>query len=262
MTDAWDPTVYERFKAERTQPFLDLMDLVECGSLHAAVDLGCGTGELTVLAADRLGTGTMLGVDNSAAMLAEAAPRTRADVTFEQGEIGAWQAQPGYDLVMANAALQWVPEHEAVLTRWTGALGLGGQIAVQVPTNADHASHWLAAAVAAEPEFATDFPGGAPVDPVAGNVLRPEQYAELFHALGYERQVVRLQVYGHVLPSTESVVDWVSGTMLTRFKKVLPADRYAAFVEEYRRRLVAELGRHTPYVYAFKRILMWGRLPG
>jgi len=260
-TDAWDPAVYDRFKSERTQPFLDLMDLVECGSLHRAVDLGCGTGELTVLAADRLGAGTMVGVDNSAAMLAEAVPRTRADVSFENGDIGGWTGS-GYDLVLANAALQWVPDHAAVLARWTEALAPGGQIAVQVPTNADHPSHWIAAAVAEDPAFAADFPDGPPPDPVADNVLRPEEYAELLHSLGFDRQVVRLQVYGHVLPSTEGVVEWVSGTTLTRVKKVLPDDRYRAFVDEYRRRLVAALGEHEPYFYAFKRILMWGRLAG
>ena len=260
-TDAWDPAVYERFKAERTQPFLDLMDLVECGSLRRAVDLGCGTGELTVLAADRLGTGTMLGVDNSGAMLVEATPRARPDVSFEHGDIAEWSGS-GHDLVLANAALQWVPDHTSVLGRWTQALAPGGQIAVQVPTNADHPSHWMAATVADDPAFAADFPDGPPPDPVAGNVLRPEEYAEMLYSLGFEHQVVRLQVYGHVLPSTDGVVDWVSGTMLTRFKKVLPPDRYAVFVDEYRRRLVETLGRREPYFYAFKRILMWGRLPG
>ena len=68
-----------------------------------------------------------------------------------------------------------------------------------------------------------------------------------------------LQVYGHVLPSTASVVDWMSGTSLTRFRRVLAPERYEEFVAEYRRRLLAELGDHAPYFYAFKRILMWGR---
>ena len=42
MTDAWDPATYDRFKSERTQPFVDLLDLVEPGpsterSISAAV---------------------------------------------------------------------------------------------------------------------------------------------------------------------------------------------------------------------------------
>ena len=259
MTDAWDPTTYERFKSERTQPFVDLIGLVEPAPLHQGVDLGCGSGELTTLAADQLAVASMRGIDNSPAMLAEATPRARPGLAFEHGDIGRWTSDPVHDLVIANAALQWVPDHAEVLARWAGGLAPGGQLAVQVPTNADHPSHWLAAEVATSERFASDFPDGVPADPVAANVLRPEAYAELLHDLGFERQHVRLQVYGHILPSTSSVVDWVSGTSLTRFRRALPPERYEEFVGAYRDRLLAELGDHAPYFYAFKRILMWGR---
>lgn len=259
MTDAWDPTTYDRFKSERTQPFVDLLDLVEPGPVHRGVDLGCGTGELTALAADRLAVASMRGIDNSPAMLADATPRARPGLTFELGDIERWTSDPVHDLVVANASLHWVPDHADVLARWVAGLAPGGQLAVQVPTNADHPSHWLAAEVASGERFAADFPDGAPVDPVAANVLPPEAYAELLHDLGCQHQHVRLQVYGHVLPSTASVVDWMSGTSLTRFRRALPAERYDEFVSEYRDRLLAELGDHAPYFYAFKRILMWGQ---
>jgi hypothetical protein len=32
------------------------------------------------------------------------------------------------------------------------------------------------------------------------------------------------------------------------------------FVDAYRSTLLAEIGDHQPYFYAFKRILMWGRI--
>lgn len=262
MADHWDPALYDRFKAERQQPFHDLLALVEGHGHRRAVDLGCGTGELTALAVDRLATVSMTGIDSSAAMLDEATPRARAGLAFELGDIGAWGDAHGYDLVIANASLQWVPDHPAVFEQWTAALAAGGQLAVQVPANADHPSHRVAAEVASSDEFASDFPDGAPADPVAANVLRPEDYATLFHELGYDRQHVRLQVYGHLLPTSASVVDWVSGTTLTRFRRVLPPGRYAAFVGRYRDRLLDELGDGAPYFYPFKRILLWGRLAG
>ena len=40
----WDPEQYERFAAERAQPFWDLVDLIHRGAIDRAVDLGCGTG--------------------------------------------------------------------------------------------------------------------------------------------------------------------------------------------------------------------------
>ena len=37
--------------------------------------------------------------------------------------------------------------------------------------------------------------------------------------------------------------------------------RYEAFLDRYRARLLEVLGDRSPYFYAFKRILFWGRLP-
>ncbi len=209
----------------------------------------------------------MVGIDDSPAMLADAAPHARAGVRFELGDIGAWggdtsagqQTVDGYDLVLANASLQWVPDHPRVLARWAATLAPHGQLAVQVPTNADHPSHLLAAEVAATEPFASAFDGPPPADQVAANVMVPEDYATLLHELGFAEQVVRLEVYGHVLDSTASVVEWVRGTTLTRFFKRLPAELHEPFVETYRRALLVRLGEHTPYFYPFKRILMWGR---
>jgi trans-aconitate 2-methyltransferase len=130
---------------------------------------------------------------------------------------------------------------------------------VQVPTNADHPSHALAAEVAATEPFASAFDGAPPPDQVAANVLLPEDYATLLHDLGFTDQIVRLQVFGHVLESTAAVVEWVRGTTLTRFFKVLPVEFHEPFVDAYRRALLGRLGERAPYFYPFKRILICGR---
>ena len=57
-------------------------------------------------------------------------------------------------MLVANAALQWVPDHAAVLAHWADHLASGGQIAVQVPANVDHPSHVVADEVAHEVRFA------------------------------------------------------------------------------------------------------------
>ena len=252
----WNPDQYNRFAVEREQPFWDLVALVEAPSVAPAlVDLGCGDGRLTAEVHRHLGAARTIGIDSSAEMLERAREYSSPDVGFEEGDLAAWSGTG--DIVFANASLQWVPDHRGVLTRWRSALRPGGQLAVQVPANNTHASHVVARELAAEWLGET-----APLDPVEANVLAPEDYASLLYELGFERQHVRLQVYAHVLESTASVVEWVKGTSLTRFRPVLPAGRFDEFVAEYRDRLVARLGDHRPYLYPFRRILLWGRLPG
>ena len=70
--DAWDPAQYERFRAERARPFVDLLALVRPRPGMRVVDLGCGTGELTARLHRELAAGETLGIDRSEAMLARA----------------------------------------------------------------------------------------------------------------------------------------------------------------------------------------------
>lgn len=263
MPTDWDPDQYRRFDAERSVPFWDLVDLVETDGdrgLGRMVDLGCGDGDLTAAAADRFGASHLLAIDSSPPMIERARRHAAPNRTYDAGDIFLWTSDGDVDLVFANASLQWVPDHRAVLHRWAAALAPGGQLAVQVPTNGDHASHVVANEVASRQPFLDAFDGDPPPDPAGTNVLRPEEYAELLHRLGFVRQHVRLQVYAHVLASSADVVEWVRGTNLTRFFRRLPPELHEPFVDAYRSALLERIGLHEPYLYAFKRILMWGRL--
>jgi trans-aconitate 2-methyltransferase len=189
-------------------------------------------------------------------MLEKSAAYAGEGLTFELGDIAEWAPSEPVDLVFANAALHWVDDHAALFGRLTSTLAPGGQLAVQVPANHDHPSHLVAERVAAEEPFRTALAGYIRQSPV----LRPELYAELLHHLGYRSQHVRLQVYLHVLPQPDAVVDWVKGTLLTDYRRRLPERTYDEFLARYRARLISEPPDERPYPFAFKRILLWGRL--
>jgi trans-aconitate 2-methyltransferase len=257
----WNPDQYERFADERAQPFRDLAALVDPGPVERVVDLGCGSGQLTAELAGLLAAPDVLGIDTSPAMLQRASAHERVGLRFEQADIGTWHEPDAYDVVFANASLHWVADHEAVLARWRSSLRPAGQLAVQVPANADHPSHLTSVEVASTEPFASAMGGTPPPDPVASNVLTPARYAEVLYDLGFGQQHVRLQVYGHVLESTAEVVEWVKGTSLTRFFAALPDGLHQPFVDAYTESLLARLGTRAPFFYPFKRILMWAHLP-
>lgn len=109
-------------------------------------------------------------------------------MSFSDGDIATWKGE-GFDVVFSNAALHWVPDHEGVLRQWAAALRPHGQLAVQVPANADHPSHTVLR------EVAVQWLGhDAPPDPVERNVLGPAAYAALLHEIGFEQQLVRSQL--------------------------------------------------------------------
>lgn len=254
----WDPRQYERFREERSQPFFDLLALVEPVRGSRVVDLGCGTGELTQVLHERIGAAETLGIDTSPAMLARARERESDGLRFALEDIATFAPGGRFDVVFSNAALQWLPDHERLVPRLARLTAPGGQFAFQVPANADHPSHVIAHGVAREEPFASALGGYTREWPV----LAPERYAELLDRLGFERIHVRLQVYVHRLRSTAEVVEWVRGTLLTDYERRLGPERYAAYLERYRERLLRELGRREPYLYTFKRVLVRGVAPG
>lgn len=256
MGDTWNPEQYHRFRSQRTEPFHDLVDLVEPVPGGRIVDLGCGTGELTAELHRRLGAAETLGIDSSPAMLRQAATLVTDGLHFLEGDLTRLEPDGGWDLVAANASLHWVDDHPGLFARLTGALRPGGQLAVQVPANYRHPSHTVAAEVAREM--------GADPGRVLRPVETPSRYAELLHDLGFVRQHVRLQVYGHALERTDDVVEWVRGTLLTHYERQLGAERFDDFLATYRGRLLAALGDPNgdrAYFYPFERILIWGRRP-
>lgn len=244
----WNAEQYERFKTERKQPFLDLVSLIERRPRMHALDLGCGTGELTRELHDTLGADETLGIDSSETMLLKSGSFGGEMLHFERGDIEAFVTDRPYDLIFSNAALHWVPDHEALLTRLTSFLTKDGQLAIQMPANDSHASHTVAA------EVARSFG----LEPRADFVLPPERYAEILNRLGYCHQHVRLQVYGHLLPTSGDVVEWVRGALLTAYEAQLPPERFEEFLRAYREELAKAIPEQRPYFYTYKRVLLWG----
>jgi trans-aconitate 2-methyltransferase len=257
MDDPWSPARYARFSAERRLPFDDLVALLQPVTGGRVVDLGCGTGELTRELHQRLSARETLGVDSSAAMLEKAAAHAGGGLRFERGDAGAFCAGP-WDLLFSNAALHWVEDHEPLLARLSALLAPGGQLAVQVPCNDHHPSHAVARRVAAEPPFAAALGGWSRESPI----LPAERYAELLFRLGLTPRRVRVEVYGHALGSRDEVVEWVRGTTLTDYQRRLPAELWPAFLARYRTSLGEALPDERPYLYTFRRLLLWGRRPG
>jgi trans-aconitate 2-methyltransferase len=257
VVDTWEPERYGRFAAERAQPFSDLLSLVDPVPGGRVVDLGCGTGELTVQLHRRLQAAETLGLDSSPAMLERSRGLAGDGLRFELGDIAGF-GEGGWDVVFSNAALQWLPDHEQLFRRLVAVLRGGGQLAVQMPANHDHPSHLVAAEVAADEPFRSAVHGYRRESPVQP----PEWYADLLDRLGLSEQHVRLQVYLHRLAARDQVVDWVRGTLLTDYAARMPAELFDAYLAAYRDRLLPRLQDGRPYRYPFKRLLLWGRRPG
>jgi trans-aconitate 2-methyltransferase len=224
----WEPDLYRRYEAERSQPAKDLLARVTLKAPQMLVDLGCGPGNSTELLAERWPEAEILGVDNSEAML-ESARKRLPEARFEAADITAWRPGATPDLIFANASLQWVPNHDTLLPRLFGLLAPGGVLAVQMPDNQAEPTHRLMREIAAQTPFAAEIPESVyrrvPTQPLL-------DYYDLLTARGGQVEVWRT-VYNHPMASPEAIVDWVRGTGLKAFLERLNPDLRPEFLARY-----------------------------
>jgi trans-aconitate 2-methyltransferase len=231
----WDPAQYQRYGDERSRAFLELLLRIDAaradgGDPSSVVDLGCGPGPLTRLLADRWPTATVRGVDSSPDMV-EAAQELAVDgrVEFVVGDIATWQPDRPVDVLVANAALHWVPGHVDLLPRFADALAPGGVLAFQVPDNFTEPSHTLLLDLRTSPRWRETLGEGA--DRTAG-VERPERYLDALVAAGLDADVWQAS-YLHVLPGQDAVLDWVKGTALRPVLSLLDGAEREEFMADY-----------------------------
>jgi trans-aconitate 2-methyltransferase len=249
----WNPDQYHKFQMERSAPFNDLLKLVDVRSHLKAVDLGCGTGELTQRLADSLPESEVLGLDNSPQMLAKANSVKHAGLTFELGDQASLSGS--WDMIFSNAALQWSENHRQLIGHLYERLAPGGQIAIQVPSNHTHISHRLIIETAREEPFQSTLNGFVRIAPV----LAIDEYAQLLFDLGAQEITVFEKVYAHILENSDAVVEWVSGTALIPYFERLGTKK-EVFLNIIHRKFRAAMPG-SPIFYPFKRILFSARKP-
>jgi trans-aconitate 2-methyltransferase len=170
-------------------------------------------------------------------------------VEFTVGDIVGWHSDEPVDVLVSNAALQWVPDHLDLLPGLVDALTPGGWLAFQVPGNFAEPSHTIRRELADEAPYAEHTAGVASPD-----AHDAETYLHALRDLGCEVDAWQT-TYLHVLRGEDPVFTWVSGTGARPTLQASPDELRPAFEEEFRRRLrEAYPERDGAVVLPFRRV--------
>lgn len=241
----WNPSLYLKFADERTRPAAELTARIVQQPVKLAVDLGCGPGNSTALLRAAWPEARIIGVDNSAAMLAQAA-KALPDCEFITADIEDWQPSEPADVIYANASLQWLTEHQTLFPRLVRQLANSGMLAVQMPDNWQEPSHTLMRQVAEELGFPES--GRQPLPSV-------QQYYDMLTNSGCEVDIWRTTYY-HSLESHQAIVDWLQATGLRPYLQDLDEAEKNVFLERY----LTLLQQHYPLQCNGKVLLLFPRL--
>ncbi|MDE2167376.1 MAG: trans-aconitate 2-methyltransferase [Alphaproteobacteria bacterium] len=225
---AWSANQYLKFEDERTRPVRDLLAAVPTREARRVVDLGCGPGNSTALLIARWPGAAVHAIDSSDDMVRAARQRVPR-ATVELADIATWRADGPWDVMLANAVLQWVPDHASLLSRLAAALAPGGSLAIQMPDNLAEPCHRLMERVAHEGPWRAKLAGA--------DIRTRLESADGYYAWLRPR-CARVDIwrttYHHPLAGIDGVVEWFKGSALRPFLAPLAAEDQAAFLRRYR----------------------------
>lgn len=247
----WNPDTYNQFKKERYQPFFDLINHVEEKPDLKILDLGCGTGELTKILAEKFDDSTVLGIDNSTEMLSEAPqhPNLRFELKTIEEQLNQ---NDTFDLIVANASLQWVDDHPTLFDKILSRLNEGGQLAMQMPSQTENILNKMLTELVQEEPFNAALNNWVRRSPV----LPIEEYATLFFNKAAKDMVVYQKVYPIIAQSHDDLYDFISGSALVPYMEKLNEDHKTQLKTEFKKR-IANHFETLPAIYPFKRIILY-----
>ena len=244
VTD-WSAQQYLKFEDERTRPARDLLAQVPLADIRRAIDLGCGPGNSTELLLERYPKAVVSGIDSSQDMLRQARARL-PQTDFTEGDLATWVPEEPVDLLFANAAYQWVPDHRTAMCRVAAKLPPGGVLAVQMPDNTREPSHVAMEVVARRFHITEGARADLPAAGVYYDALKPLcSRVEVWHT-----------IYNHPLAGAAAIAEWFRGSALRPFLDALDPDRAEAFLAAY----IEEIRPHYPVRVDGRVLLRFPRL--
>lgn len=251
----WNPEIYNQFKNIRYQPFFDLIHLISAEHLKKAIDIGCGTGEQTHILSEKFNHTEFLGIDSSAEMLSESGSFQSDRVNFRKMPVEEIiKSEEKWDLIFSNAALQWSDNHDVLFPKLISLLSEKGQFAVQMPIQADNILNQILFQLASEEPYKSQLHNWNRVSPV----LSIDQYTRLMFDAGLKDLNISVRVYPIIADDSEKLFQFISGSALISYIERLGETRKDDFVTEYKKR-IGEHFKRFPAIYAFKRMLLYGK---
>jgi trans-aconitate 2-methyltransferase len=228
---SWSAAQYSKFEEERSHPVKDLLARIPTTTVIHAADLGCGPGNSTELLQRRFPDAVITAIDSSADMI-EAAKRRLPDVRFAIDDIATWQGpREHFDLILANASLQWLPDHAALLPTLLDKLAVGGRLAVQVPDNLEEPVHRLMRKIAVEGTWAEKLAAAVSARSVRHNA---DWYFRTLRDGGASVEIWRTTYYHPLAGGADAIVEWFRGSGLNPFLEPLDSTERSAFLLRYR----------------------------
>lgn len=132
----WNAKAYEDNSSAQQKWARELIPKLKLQGDERVLDIGCAEGKVTIEIAEALPDGSVIGIDNSEAMINLARNRYPEEkypnARFYQEDASYLHFQNEFDVVFSNATLHWIQDHRPVLKGINQSLKSKGRILLQM----------------------------------------------------------------------------------------------------------------------------------
>jgi trans-aconitate 2-methyltransferase len=252
----WDPNQYLKFRNERTQPSIDLVNRIsiETAPEHI-VDIGCGPGNSTQVLLGRWPESMLTGIDSSPAMIEKA----KKNYPLQKWVLSdAMQFDPGieFDLIFSNATIQWISDQATLFERFHKMLSPKGIIAIQIPKFQDMSLGKIIRSVSEKVRWKKATEG-------CSELFTYHDFRYYYDLLSVTMRTVDMWEtdYIHIMASHASILDWTRSTGLKPYLDRIDSENDK---KDFEHDLLDEIVRCYPaqgsgkVLFPFKRLFFIG----
>lgn len=221
----WNAKQYLKFEQERNISIFDLIHRIQTyfkiDSLKDILDLGCGPGNSTKILSSYFKDSSIIGIDNSIDMLNNANNLNINNARFEYCDMQEGLLDLKFDLIFANASLQWIENQEKLFLNVFNNLNDNGIFAVQMPLNEISIFHQKLKELALKYNLNTRI----------FHSLSHNDYYDLLSKYSSDF-IIWDSTYYHILDDLDSVIEWYRGSGLRVYLSQLNKSLHIEFVDK------------------------------
>ncbi|MCL2640366.1 MAG: methyltransferase domain-containing protein [Phycisphaerales bacterium] len=231
----WNPQDYHKHSSQQHHWANQILAHLALKGDEAILDVGCGDGKITAQIAQAAPRGRVVGIDNSAEMIAFAqqtfppdAFATPLNLRFQQADARSLPFINEFDWVLSFTCLHWVIGHQPVLAGIQRALRPGGRTLLQFggKGNAAEIVHAVTE-VTRRPAWASYFVGFE----FPWGFYSPEDYHAWLPEAGLRPVRVELVPKDMIHQGPAGLASWLRTTWMP-FVQCVPVDLQQAFLDE------------------------------
>jgi trans-aconitate 2-methyltransferase len=224
----WDAATYDRVADPQEAWGREVLSRLDLEGNETVLDAGCGTGRVTLLLAERVPDGRVIGVDAAPSMIELARERLTNlgdRVELQVMDLLELELKEPVDAIFSNATFHWVLDHERLFRRLFASLVPGGTIEAQCGGEGNVAE-WMRAIESAEGDerfraYLRGMSAATNFASVGDTEARLERTGFEVHGVWLENKTVQ--------PSEPRA--FVATVVLAKHLHQLPADLHEEFID-------------------------------